>query len=163
MGYENTYKIPLVICNIMNVFGERQHVEKFIPKAIKTILDGGVLDIHTDKEMKSGSRFYIHGRNVANAICFILKNGVVGEKYNITGEREVSNLEMATFIASVIGKPLLHKLDSDCAYRPGHDLRYALDGSKLFELGWHLPKTFEESLRKTVEWTMEHREWLNEM
>jgi dTDP-glucose 4,6-dehydratase len=160
MGYENTYKIPLIICNIMNVFGERQHVEKFIPKAIKTILEDGVLDIHTDKDMKSGSRFYIHGRNVASAICFLLDNGEIGEKYNITGEKEVSNMEMAQIIADVIGKPLKYRLDNDCAYRPGHDLRYALDGSKLHSLGWNLPKTFEESLIKTIRWTIENPQWL---
>jgi dTDP-D-glucose 4,6-dehydratase len=112
--------------------------------------------------MKSGSRFYIHGRNVASAVCFILDNGIIGEKYNITGEKEVSNLEMAQFIARVIGKPLKYNLDSECAYRPGHDLRYALDGSKLFDLGWHLPKTFEESLTKTIEWTVKNPEWLDE-
>lgn len=160
MSYENTYKIPLIICNVMNVFGERQHVEKFIPKAIKTILSGKILDIHADKNMKSGSRFYIHGRNVADAICFIIKHGEIGEKYNITGEREVSNLEMAEYIANVIRKPLLYKLDCECSYRPGHDLRYALNGEKLFNLGWRLPKTFEESLKKTIEWTLDNKEWL---
>jgi len=160
ISYENTYKIPLMIVNVMNVFGERQHIEKFIPMVIKHVLNHKTVMIHSDKSMVPGSRFYIHARNVANALLFLLKNGTVGEKYNIVGEKEVDNLELAQFIANVLKKDLKYKSIDFHSTRPGHDLRYCLDGEKMKEMGWSLTVNFEASLAKTIEWTIEHPEWL---
>ena len=161
-AYENTYKIPIVMVNVMNAFGERQHVEKFIPKCIKYILDEKTIHIHSDKNcINSGSRFYIHARNIAAAILFLIKNGKIGELYHITGEKEVSNLEMAQFIANIIGKELNYEMVNFHNERPGHDLRYCLDGTKLFSLGFKLPINFEESLKNTILWTLENKKWLN--
>ncbi|MHA2038558.1 MAG: dTDP-glucose 4,6-dehydratase [Promethearchaeota archaeon] len=163
MGYHNTYKIPLIRTNTMNCYGERQHVEKFIPKCIKYILDEKCIDIHADIDcVTPGSRSYIHARNVADAILFILHNGDVGEGYNIMGEKEMNNLEMASFIANVIGKDLKHKLVDFHSGRPEHDLEYRLDGSKLRNLGWKPPTNIEESLTKTIQWTLQNTSWLNE-
>lgn len=163
LAYQNTYKLPIIITNLMNVFGERQYVEKFVPLVIKKVLNDEVVDIHTENDgLTPGSRFYIHARNVASAVYFILQNGIPGEKYNITGEKEVDNLEMAQKISFIIGKPLKYNLINHHENRPGHDTRYALDGSKLFAMGWTLPVTFEQSLEKTVRWTLAHPEWLQE-
>ena len=163
ISYENTYKIPLMIVNVMNAFGERQHVEKFIPLCIKKLINNEKIYIHSYPDKKtSGTRFYIHARNIAEAVLFLIKNGTVGEKYNIAGEKEVSNLEMAQMIAKFIDKELDYELIDFHSSRPGHDLRYGLDGSKLFEMGFKLPINFEESLRKTVEWTIENKKWLEE-
>lgn len=161
LGYENTYKIPLMIVNVMNAFGERQHVEKFIPKVIDAVLHDKKVYIHTyaDK-VRPGSRFYIHARNIAASVLFLIKNGKLGEKYNVVGEREVDNLEMAQMIAAIIGKPLKYELVDYHSSRPGHDTRYALDGAKLQEMGWDIPVPFETSLRKTVEWTLQNQRWL---
>lgn len=162
LAYYNTYKLPIMITNLMNVYGERQHVEKFIPSVIKKLMLGEVIDIHTEGDgITPGSRCYIHARNAASATMHILYNGVPGEKYNITGEKYVNNLELALLIAEIMGKELKYKLVSNCANRPGHDPHYGLDGSKLKSLGWTAPKTFEESIRKTVEWTVNNPEWLN--
>lgn len=163
IAYENTYKIPLMIVNVMNAFGERQHVEKFIPLCIKKILNNDTVYIHSypNKEL-SGTRFYIHGRNIAAAVLFLIKNGVIGEKYNISGEREVSNLEMAQMIAKFMNKELKYEMIDFHSDRPGHDLRYGLDGSKLFNMGFKLPLNFDESLKKVVEWTLENKRWLEE-
>jgi len=161
IAYENTYRVPIMIVNCMNAFGERQHAEKFIPKVIKYVMEGKTLPIHADKECANpGSRFYIHARNIASALLFLIHHGTVGEKYNIRGEQEVNNLEMAQLIADVIQKPLHYELVNFHEDRPGHDLRYCLDGTKLHDLGFQLPVDFEHSLRKTVEWTLEHQEWL---
>ena len=160
LSYENTYKIPIKIINVMNVFGERQHVEKFIPKIIKTLLNNEVLDIHTDDNMVSGTRFYIHARNVADAVLFIIKNGTQGDKFNIVGEREVSNLELAQIVAKIVGKELKYRLVNYHKDRPGHDLRYCLDGQKLSDMGWVHPVSFEQSLERTVKWTLENLNWL---
>ena len=163
ISYENTYKTPLIIVNVMNAFGERQHVEKFIPLCIKKILNNRTIEIHSYPDKKtSGTRFYIHGRNIASAVLFLIKNGTIGEKYNIAGEKEVSNLEIAQYIAKFMNKELSYEMVDFHSSRPGHDLRYGLDGSKLFEMGFKLPINFEESLRKTVQWTLENQKWLDE-
>ncbi len=163
VAYENTYNVPLMTVNVMNAFGERQHVEKFIPLCIKKVLSGEKVYIHSypDKQ-RSGTRFYIHARNIASAVLFLIQNGEIGEKYNISGEREVSNLEMAQLIAKYVGKELNCEMVDFHSDRPGHDLRYGLDGSKLFELGFELPLNFEESLEKTVKWPLENQKWLEE-
>ena len=163
IAYENTFKTPLVIVNVMNAFGERQHVEKFIPLCIKKLLNNEKIYIHSypDKQT-SGTRFYIHGRNIAAAVLFLINNGEIGEKYNISGEKEVSNLEMAQLIAKFMNKELDYELIDFHSDRPGHDLRYGLDGSKLFEMGFQLPVNFEESLQNMVKWTLENQKWLEE-
>lgn len=161
LAYENTYNLPLMIVNVMNAFGERQHVEKFIPKVIRSVLRHEKVYIHADETCtQPGSRFYIHARNIATAVFFLLQYGENGEKYNICGEREMSNLELAQFIADEIGEPLDYELVNFHSSRPGHDLRYCLNGEKLIQLGWTLPVSFEESLRRTIQWTLAHPEWL---
>ena len=162
LAYVNTYKVPVLITHTMNVFGERQHPEKFIPSTIKKILNGEDVIIHSNSsKTKAGSRFYIHARNVASAMLFLSQHGQVGDKYNIVGEKEVDNLEMAEFIASTLGKKLKHVMVDFHSSRPGHDLRYALDGTKMKELGWRLPITFEKSLIRTIRWTVENKRWIN--
>eukprot|EP00802_Teleaulax_amphioxeia_P005919 Tamp_05923.p1 GENE.Tamp_05923~~Tamp_05923.p1 ORF type:complete len:342 (-),score=23.46 Tamp_05923:1209-2234(-) len=161
LSYYNTYKTPLIIVNVMNAYGQRQHPEKFIPLAIRKILNGERLTIHTHPGTSNpGSRFYIHARNIASAVLFLLEKGTPGEKYNIRGEQEVSNLRLAELIAEEVGKPLLYDLNGEVETRPGHDVRYALDGGKLTALGWSAPVGFETSLRETVRWTLENRRWL---
>lgn len=162
LSFQNTYKIPLITVNLMNAFGQRQHPEKFVPKCIQYILDEKELEIHTDTNNMPGSRFYIHARNASDAMLFILKKGIVGEVYNIPGQKEVDNLTMAQSIAEIMGKKLKYKLISDVASRPGHDLRYCLDGEKLEKLGWTPPVNFQEALKSTILWTLEHKKWLEE-
>lgn len=161
LAWANCYKVPIVITHTMNVFGERQHPEKFIPKVIKKILAGETVTIHCDPTKTiPGSRYWIHARNVAAAIMFLIEHGEFREKYNIVGEKEVNVLEMAQFIAKVLGKELKYEMCDFHSQRPGHDLRYGLDGSKLFEMGHRYPKNFEESLEKTIRWTLENQKWL---
>jgi dTDP-glucose 4,6-dehydratase len=149
--------------NVMNAFGARQHVEKYIPKTMKNILEGNKVEVHSypDKE-KAGSRFYIHARNIAAAILFLLDKGTIGEKYNVVGEREVDNLELAKFIADTIGKPFDYEMVDFHGDRPGHDLRYSLAGEKMQSLNWRLPVDFEESLKETILWTLKNKQWLEQ-
>jgi len=163
IAYENTYNLPLMIVNVMNAFGERQHVEKFIPLCIKKILNDETVYIHSyPKKEISGTRFYIHAQNIANAVLFLINNGKIGEKYNIAGEKEISNLDLAKVIAKTIGKELKYEMMDFHSTRPGHDLRYGLNGSKLQELGWCPKFDFEKTLEKTVKWTLQNLEWLEE-
>lgn len=182
MSYANTYKLPVMITNTMNCIGERQHPEKFVPMTIRKILNGETVIIHSDPtKTKAGKRHYIHGRNVAAAVLFLLGkvqfeyppydiqtiNGmempVYRYRYNIVGEKEVDNLELAQTIAGILGKELKYEMTDFHSQRPGHDLRYSLCGDKLASLGWSLPKTFEESLKKTIEWSVgpDNKKWLN--
>ena len=162
IAYANTYGLPVIITNCMNVFGERQHPEKFIPKTIKHILSGEKVPVHYDPNTnKIGSRSWIHARNVSAAIMFLIEHGKVNDKYNIIGEKELDNLQIAQFIAKVLGKELNYELIDPNIERPGHDFRYALDGAKMRELGWELPISFEKSLEKTIRWGLEKLEWFD--
>lgn len=178
LAYANTYRIPVIITHTMNVVSERQHPEKFVPMTVKKIMNGEKILIHSDKtKTKSGSRFWIHARNVAQALSFVIKEtegmefdqGSHAWKFNIVGEKEMSNLEIAKFIFGVLkehGLTKTEELDYEMidfhSSRPGHDLRYGLDGSKLKSLGWVPPTTFDESFKKTIEWMIkpEHQKWL---
>lgn len=176
LAFANTYNVPVIITHCMNVFGERQHPEKFIPKVIRAVLSNEIVPIHSNKEKTAaGSRFWIHARNVAAAILFLLERHEQGintlprptywrmpnaDKFNIVGEMEIDNLTMATKIAAFVGRPLKYSMVDFHSSRPGHDLRYALDGSKMKAMGWSLPLTFEESLQNTVLWTLKNDKWL---
>ena len=163
LAYANTYKLPLLITHTMNAFGERQHPEKFIPLIIRKVLKGDKVTIHSNSsKTKAGSRFYIHCRNIASAVLFLLDKGELRDKYNIVGEKEVDNLQMAQFIAKILDKPLHYEMVDFHSTRPGHDLRYALDGSKLNQMGWKIPKNFEDSLDKTIRWYLmgDNKKWI---
>lgn len=162
LAFANTYDVPVFITHTMNVFGERQHPEKFIPKCIKALLNKETMNIHADPSKTiPGSRFWIHARNVAEALQYLLiLEAEKREKFNIVGEKEVSNLEMLLLIAEIMGIKAKYKLVDFHSSRPGHDLRYGLNGEKLKSRGFSYPKSFEESLEKTVLWTLENPKWL---
>jgi len=160
VAYENTYKMPIIITHTMNVFGIRQHPEKFIPKIIRYVLEGKELTIHSDKECKkAGSRHYINTEDVADAILFLLGNSKSGEKYNVVGKQETDNLELAQIIAGILDKPLKYNLVDFHSSRPGHDLRYALCGEKMKEMGWVPRKELNERLQEVVSWTIKNNRW----
>ncbi len=170
IAFENTYKLPIIVTHCMNIVGERQHPEKFIPMCIRKILKNETIQIHSNKDKtKSGTRFYIHARNVCKALLFLTRNHSSGNKYNIVGEKEVSNLELAKFIYNTIvendgegGRPAFnYEMVDFHSSRPGHDLRYSLDGTKLKSLGFEYPLNFEQSLTKTIKWYLKHQRWLN--
>ena len=167
-SYWRTYGVPLIITNTMNIIGETQDPEKYVPMTIKKIVNGEKVVIHGSPDGKSiGSRFYLHARNQADGLLHV--SGLpapsygeveMPEKYHIVGEREVDNLELAQLIADYVGKPLNYEIVDFHSSRPGHDLRYALDGAKMGETGWSLPIPLEESLERAVKWTLDHPEWL---
>jgi len=161
VAFKNTYNMPIIITHTMNVFGERQHPEKYLPKIINHVLNKKTLTIHSNKnKTKAGSRFYIHAQDVADAIRFILSKGMVGEKYNIVGSKEIDNLQLAKIISKHIGKKLIYKFVDFHSSRPGHDLRYALSGEKLKKMGWQPRKNIEQRIIETTNWTMQNKEWL---
>lgn len=170
VAYENTYGLPIYITHTMNVFGERQHPEKYIPMCIKRIRDGEKITIHSDKTKTiPGSRHYIHAEDVADAVLFLFKNKLVLEpewggskcpKFNIVGSEEINNYELAKIIADAQNKELIYEFVDFHSSRPGHDLRYALDGSKMKELGWEPSKSVRQRVEEVVKWTLENERWL---
>ena len=170
VAYENTYKLPIFITHTMNVFGERQHPEKYIPMCIRKARDGEVVTIHSDQTRTiPGSRHYIHARDVSSAVLFLLNQRGTFEptwgnakcpKFNIVGSEELNNLELAQIIAEAQGKELKYELVDFHSSRPGHDLRYALDGTKMKELGWEPAKSVRERIADVTNWTLANRRWI---
>ena len=165
MGYAYfiTYGVPVINTHTMNNFGERQTPEKLIPKAIRMIQEGKPMPIFAEwkdgKMTAVGSRFWIHARETAKALTLLIEKGVPGEYYNIIGFDERTNLEICEIITKAIGKPLIPDFIDWHSSRPGHDTRYALDGTKLKKLGFKQSVPLEESLTKTVRWTLAHPNW----
>lgn len=163
-AYFTTYGLDIINTFTMNVFGERQNPEKLVPLVMQKIMKGEPVPIHSKLEggevAEVGQRHWLHARNAADAILFLLRNGVKGEWYNVVGDTELHNDVMAKKIAEVMGKEVKLEYVDFHKCRPGHDRRYALDGSKIAALGWNAPLTFDESLKRTVDWTMAHKEWL---
>lgn len=163
-AYWNTYELPVIITNTMNNFGERQNLEKFLPKTVKSILNNEKVILHCRKEgnkiVEVSSRCWLHARNHADGILFIIKNGVPGEKYNITG-RKATVEEIADLIGKILDKPVNKDFIDFHKFRPGHDMHYGLSGEKMKKLGWIPPYTLEESLEKTVKWMLENPKWFS--
>ena len=165
-----SYNVPVIITNTMNNFGEMQAPSKF-PAMIQQKLERNEpITVHAAGG-EIGTRYYIHSRNTADAVLFILKNvkprlhafGEIDEpeRFNIVGDKQVSNLELVETIARLMGKsPIIQMVDYH-VNNPGHDLHYGLDGSKLAALGWKSPLSFEESLKNTIEWQQRNPEWMN--
>ena len=170
VAFENTYKLPIYITHTMNVFGERQSPEKFIPLCIRKARDGDKITIHADPtKTKAGSRHYIHARDVASAMIFLLNRptvkvldygGAKCPKFNIVGREELDNLKLALTIAEIQGKKLHYEMVDFHSSRPGHDLRYALDGTFMKSLGWVPQMDVYDRLEQTVKWSLTNKEWL---
>jgi dTDP-glucose 4,6-dehydratase len=179
-SYWRTYGVPLVIVRCMNMVGERQDPEKFVPMTIAKVLRGEEVTIHGSPG-NIGTRHYLHSRNLADGILYLLRNttpsifpahlpevmpNVLGGKggyrpdmYNVASPDRIDNLTLAQMIAEYAGKPLRYRLEDFHTTRPGHDPHYGLDPSKLTNLGWTIPVPFGESLKKTVEWTIKNPHW----
>lgn len=173
ISYWRTYGIPVVITNTMNNFGEMQDPEKYLAKIIRGVSKGATIPIHGREENGRntfGSRFYLHARNHADALLFLARKTtptkyIEGkydrpDRYNVVGDTEVDNLTMAEIIAGLIGEPLHYEVVDFHKARAGHDRRYALDGRKLQAMGWEPPVNFNESLKRYVDWTLNHELWL---
>lgn len=167
ISYWRTYGVPVIITNTMNLFGEMQDTEKYTAKLIRDIMNGETVMVHGTPD-NIGSRYYLHARNQADALLYTLRNVDVKtypqsdcpERLNIVGDREVDNLELAQMVATILGKPLKYEFTDFHKTRPGHDRRYALDGAKIKEYGWTAPQDFETSLKRYVDWTINHQQWL---
>lgn len=166
VSYWRTFGLPVVIVNCVNGIGERQDREKFLPLLMRKILDGDTVQVHGTRG-QAGSRRYVHAQDLAAAIVHIttkLPAARFGEgagrpgKYHVAGCDPVPNLELVQEVAAIMGAPLRYELAG--FPRPGHDITYGMDGTKLATAGWKPAIPFGEALRSIVQWTLSHPEWL---
>ena len=154
MSYHNTYGLPVMITNCSNNYGPRQHREKLIPKTINNILEGKKIPIYSQGE---NIRDWIYVEDHCAGILGISYAGDVGEKYNIGGECEMTNLELVKMIIKLMNasEDLIEFVDD----RPGHDLRYAIDNAKIYKTISFQPEfNIEDGLKKTIDWYEKNRD-----
>jgi dTDP-glucose 4,6-dehydratase len=167
ISYWRSYGLPVIIVNCMNLFGERQDPEKFLPKTIGHILRGATMPIY-GVPGNVGTLHYLHARNLAGALLHILRELPPGhfpqadrpDRYNIAGPEPVSNLDLALEVAAIIGRDLRYELVDFHSARPGHDPHYGLDPARLAATGWKPPVEFHDALARTVRWTLANPGWL---
>lgn len=172
ISYFRTYDVPVVITNTMNTIGTCQDKEKFLPKIIWKVATDQTMEIYSDSypdgSTKIGTRFYLHAENHADIFVWLAdrtasrysQGNQRPDRYNVVGELELNNLELAQMVADIMGKKLNYTLVKSDSARPGYDRRYALDGSKLTKMGWRPPVEFREGLEKIIKWTLDHPWWI---
>ena len=165
-AYHDTYGVPVVITNCSNNYGERQYPEKLIPLFIYNIVNRRKLPVYGTGQ---NIRDWLYVGDHARALDRVFHNAKDGETYNIGGDNEWSNIdlvkELIRVVDSELGNPegYSEELISYVEDRAGHDLRYAIDATKIErELGWKRERSFEEGLRRTVRWYLNNREWVEE-
>lgn len=173
ISYWRSYGVPVVITNTMNNFGQYQGSSKYPVIIQKAIMADEEVEVHVANDGQIGTRHYIHSRNAADAVLFILKNlpphihepgsRDKPDRYNVVGNAHMNNLELAEAIAKLMDKPLRYKLVDFHTKQPGHDVHYGLDGSKLAGLGWKPPVSFEKSMKDTIDWQLANPEWIAEI
>jgi len=164
-AWVRSFGIEATISNCSNNYGPYQHIEKFIPRQITNILSGLTPKLYGEG-LNVRDWIYVEDHN--RAVWLILQKGEAGQKYNIGGENELQNIELLQKLIELtagelhkdiadIEKTIVHVKD-----RPGHDLRYAIDCTKIkTELGWQRKVSFDEGLRRTVSWYLSHRDWVD--
>ncbi len=163
-AWHRTYDFPVLITNCSNNYGPYHFPEKLIPLVILNALDGKELPIYGKGDQ---IRDWLYVEDHARALYKVVTEGVIGETYNIGGHNEKQNIEVVRSICKILDelKPQTDNVsyESLIAFvkdRPGHDLRYAIDASKIeSELGWTPEETFETGIRKTVKWYLDNLEW----
>ena len=163
-AYGETYDMPYVISNCSNNYGPYQFPEKLIPLCINNILNNKPLPIYGDGK---NTRDWLYVIDHASAIDLIFHKGKDSETYNVGGFNECKNIDLVKLLCQQVDKKLKRKLGTSeklitfVKDRPGHDLRYAIDATKLkTELGWRPSVSFEEGLTKTIDWYLAHQDWL---
>ena len=154
-AYHRTYGLPVTISRCSNNYGPYHFPEKLIPLMIANALNDKPLPVYGDGK---NVRDWLYVEDHCKAIDMILESGKIGEVYNIGGHNEKTNLEVVKTVLSILGKS--EDLITYVKDRPGHDMRYAIDPTKIKnELGWYPETTFEEGIKKTVEWYLSNKEW----
>ncbi len=153
-SYVITHGVDAVVTRGSNTYGPYHHPEKLIPLFVTNALDDQPLPLYGDGLQR---REWLYVSDHAGAVDHVLRHGVTGETYNIAGPTERTNRDVVALLLAHLGKPW--SLVREVADRPGHDRRYAMDGSKLAALGWRPTTTFEDGLASTVDWFAANEPW----
>lgn len=157
-SYFRSFGVPALITRTINMFGERQHPEKFVPLAIKKILAGEVVDIHAHEGVV-GSRQWVYAGGQAKALAWLAENGEPGKAYHVSEGVWKSNLEVAQLIAQILDLPLNYQL-KEYAWS-GHDFSYSISTRGTPEhVNWKMNDSFEKLFEKTVRWYVDNPGWL---
>jgi dTDP-glucose 4,6-dehydratase len=165
-AYAHTYGLPVLITNCSNNYGPFQFPEKLIPLMVLNAIDGRPLPIYGDG---GNVRDWLHVEDHCAGLLLVLAKGRPGEKYNVGGGNERTNLEIVDLICDTVdelrpGPTSRRALKTFVPDRPGHDRRYAIDATRIRrELGWAPKHTFETGLRDTVQWYLDHRDWCEQV
>lgn len=155
-AYHKTYGMPVNITRCSNNYGPYQFPEKLIPLMIHNAQQNKSLPVYGDGMQ---IRDWLHVKDHCSAIAAVLEKGKTGEVYNIGGNNEKANIEIVRLILEILGKP--EELITYVQDRPGHDRRYAIDNTKITtELGWAPDYTFEEGMKETIQWYLDHPGWV---
>lgn len=155
LAYFRTFKLPVTISRCSNNYGPYHFPEKLIPLMISKALADESLPVYGKGE---NVRDWLYVEDHCSAVDLIIHNGKVGEVYNIGGHNEKTNIEVVKIILQALNKP--ESLITYVKDRPGHDMRYAIDPTKIHnELGWLPATTFQEGIKKTIEWYLNNKEW----
>ena len=155
MAYHRTYGLPVTISRCSNNYGPYQFPEKLIPLMTVNALENKPLPVYGNGE---NIRDWLYVEDHCKAIDLIISKGRAGEIYNVGGHNEMKNIDIVKTILSVLGKS--DELITYVEDRKGHDLRYAVDPSKIeHELGWKSEKDFSEGIKETVQWYLDNRNW----
>lgn len=164
-AYGETYGIPYIITNCSNNYGPNQFPEKLIPLFINNIINNKHLPLYGDGNY---TRDWLFVKDHAKAIDIVLHKGQIGETYNIGGWNEWTNIDLVKLLCTKMDEKLgreqgaSEELITYVKDRPGHDLRYAIDATKIKEeLGWKPSVTFEQGLEQTIDWYLNNKQWLN--
>ena len=157
-AYNKTYGLQTIITNCSNNYGRFQHQEKFIPTVIRSCLQGKNIPIYGNGKQ---IRDWLFVSDHCSALRLLLEKGTVGETYNIGGDNQITNLEVVNMICDYLDKirPKNNLYSNSISFvsdRPGHDIRYDIDSSKIQELGWKQTVLFNIGLQKTIDWYIEH-------
>ncbi|BBP44313.1 dTDP-glucose 4,6-dehydratase [Thiosulfativibrio zosterae] len=161
-AWQRTYKLPTLVTNCSNNYGPYHFPEKLIPLVILNALEGKPLPVYGKGNQ---IRDWLYVEDHARALVVVATQGKVGETYNIGGHNEKQNIEVVKTICAILDevRPKADKYEQQITYvadRPGHDMRYAIDASKIKqELGWEPQETFETGIKKTVKWYLENQDW----
>ena len=165
-AWNRTFDLPVVLTNCSNNYGPYQYPEKLIPLILQKARAGEALPTYGTGE---NIRDWLYVDDHARALILVMKQGSVGETYNIGGHNEVTNIDVVRTLCAILddrepakdGKPYA-ELITYVADRPGHDMRYAIDASKIQrDLGWMPKETFETGLAKTVDWYLANQQWID--
>jgi dTDP-glucose 4,6-dehydratase len=172
IAYSNTYSIPSLITHCCNVYGQRQHQEKFIPNTIRKILHNENIIVHTDENNVPGSRYYIHNEDLAESIVYLTVNQekIRSEsiklykkdpaKVNITGDSLITNLEVVEMIGANLEMEFKYRLENKDSLRPGHDVKYGLNNDLIKNVGGHFDREFKTGIKNVVSWYMDNKSWI---